>query len=137
MFIFSIFSFSQNDFQRSASQWLKYKEYYGKGMNRWLQHITVLVEGIDPDQIVQNRRFDLGSSLFTTGINPFPNDKFWTLPHQNYNFKFDGNGRKFSKPVENIVGKGEIARYDSVFKRLLLQTRRNQGLFGKGLGCIL
>ena len=26
------------------------------------------------------------------------------------NFKFDENGRKFSKPVENTVGKGEIAR---------------------------
>ena len=28
------------------------------------------------------------------------------------NFKFDGNGRKFSKWVENNVGKGEIARYE-------------------------
>ena len=41
--------------------------------------------------------------------------------------------------VENTVGKGEIARYEqispfpSVFKRLSLQTRKNQGLFGKGL----
>ena len=44
------------------------------------------------------------------------------------NFKLDENGRKFSKPVENIVGKGEIARYEqfsfshSVFKRPVLQT---------------
>ena len=28
------------------------------------------------------------------------------------NIKFDGNGRKFLKQVENIVGKGEIARYE-------------------------
>ena len=28
------------------------------------------------------------------------------------NFKFDGNGRKLSKRVENTVGKGEIARYE-------------------------
>ena len=28
------------------------------------------------------------------------------------NFKFGNNGRKFSKWVENIVGKGDIARYD-------------------------
>ena len=41
--------------------------------------------------------------------------------------------------LENTVGKGEIARYEqfsfslSVFKRLTLQTRKNQGLFGKGL----
>ena len=29
-----------------------------------------------------------------------------------YNFRFDENGRKFSKRVENAVGKGEIARYE-------------------------
>ena len=34
------------------------------------------------------------------------------------NFKFDENSRKFSKRVENTVGKGEIARY-SVFKWLV------------------
>ena len=28
------------------------------------------------------------------------------------NFKFDENGRKLSKCVENTVGKGEIARYE-------------------------
>ena len=50
------------------------------------------------------------------------------------NFMFDKNGRKSPKQVENTVGKGEIARYDhSVFKRLVLQTRKSQGLFGKGL----
>ena len=28
------------------------------------------------------------------------------------NFKFDENGRKISKRVENTAGKGEIARYE-------------------------
>ena len=28
------------------------------------------------------------------------------------NFKFDENGRKLSKWIENTVGKGEIARYE-------------------------
>ena len=28
------------------------------------------------------------------------------------NIRFDENGRKFSKWVENTVGKGEIARYE-------------------------
>ena len=28
------------------------------------------------------------------------------------NFKFDENGRKVPKQVENTVGKGEIARYE-------------------------
>ena len=61
------------------------------------------------------------------------------------NLKFDENGSKFSKQVENTVGKGEIARFEQllvlsnfsyfhcVFKRLVMQTRRNQSLFGKGL----
>ena len=37
------------------------------------------------------------------------------------------------------MGKGEIARYEQFllfpqcFQRLILQTRKNQGLFGKGL----
>ena len=39
----------------------------------------------------------------------------------------------------NTVGKGEIACYTNfsfsliVFKRLILQTHKNKGLFGKGL----
>ena len=70
------------------------------------------------------------------------------------NFKFDENGRKLSKRVEYTMRKGEIACYKSfktlwekekllvtsnfsfshsVFKRLLLQTRKDQGLFWKGL----
>ena len=38
------------------------------------------------------------------------------------NFKFNENGRKLSKPVENTVGKGEIACY--VFSK---------GLFPRGV----
>ena len=45
------------------------------------------------------------------------------------NFKIYENGRKFSKWVENTVGKGDIAHYENiVFKRLVLQTRKNQKL---------
>ena len=55
------------------------------------------------------------------------------------NYKFDENGRKFIKHVENTVGKRENALTSNfsfshiVFKRLELQTHKNQGLFGKGL----
>ena len=49
-------------------------------------------------------------------LNPLPDNKFWTLPKlkefADDNFKFDENGRKLSKWVENTVGKGEIARYE-------------------------
>ena len=49
-------------------------------------------------------------------FNPLPDDKI--LDRSNLkqsahnNFKFDENSRKFSKQVENTVGKGEIARYE-------------------------
>ena len=56
------------------------------------------------------------------------------------NLKFDENGRKFPKWVENTVRKGEIARYEQFFlfslcfkKKLVQQTRKNQGLSGKRL----
>ena len=55
------------------------------------------------------------------------------------NFKFDKNGRKLSKWVENTVGKGEIACYEqfllfhSVFKRLVSQGHQKVSLCGNGL----
>ena len=45
---------------------------------------------------------------------------------------------EFSKSVKNNVGKGKIARYVAIspfptlFSRLVLHTRKNQGLFEKG-----
>ena len=48
-------------------------------------------------------------------INPFPNDKYQILLLKEFaddNSKFDEDCRKFSKWVENAVGKGEIARYE-------------------------
>ena len=106
------------------------------------------------------------SSDLNMGLNPVPNNKFQThfnlkeFADNNFkfdingrtfskqvennvkefadnNFKFDINGRTFSKQVENNVGKGEITSTFSfsynVFKRFVLQTRKTQGLFGKGL----
>ena len=55
------------------------------------------------------------------------------------NFKFDKNRRKFSKQIENTVGKREIACYKqfsfshSVFKRLVSQGRQKVSLCGNGL----
>ena len=53
------------------------------------------------------------------------------------NFRINENGGRFFKRVENTVGKGEISRairpFSTVFKRLVPQARKNQGLFGKGL----
>ena len=48
-------------------------------------------------------------------FNPCPNDKFYTLlklkEFADDNFEIDKNSRMFSRWVENIVEKGEIARY--------------------------
>ena len=56
------------------------------------------------------------------------------------NFRFDENGGKFSKSVGKHCGKRRncslraISPFTTVFsKDLYLQTRKNQGLFGKGL----
>ena len=48
-------------------------------------------------------------------IIPFPKDIFDCSKLKVFaddNFTFDENGRRFSKRVENTVGKGEIARYE-------------------------
>ena len=52
------------------------------------------------------------------------------------NFKFDENSVKFSKPVENNVGKGEIDRYEQflLFTQCFQKTcTADAGLLGKGL----
>ena len=75
------------------------------------------------------KAFPKGQNLDSSKLKEFAVD----------NSKFDEDGAKFSEKVNNTVEKGEIARSSnfffshSVFKRLVLQTRRNQGLFGNGL----
>ena len=55
-------------------------------------------------------------NLVFTFFNPLPDDKIlgWFKLKQSADdkSKFDVNSRKFSKLVENTVGKGEIARYE-------------------------
>ena len=54
-------------------------------------------------------------------------------------FKFDENGRKLSKCVENIVGKGEIAHYEQFllfpqcFQKVLYSRHvKTRACLGKG-----
>ena len=61
------------------------------------------------------------------GVNPFLNGKFKTSKLKEFaddNLKFDDNDRKFSKWVENTVGKGEIACYEQflLFPRCFQKT---------------
>ena len=56
------------------------------------------------------------------------------------NFKVDENGRKFSKWVENTVGKGEIAPFPTVFsKHLYCRHVKTRAYLGKdyNVGCSL
>ena len=59
------------------------------------------------------RRLTLVDSVLKS-INPFPNDKFLESSKlkefADDNFNFDEDDWKFSKRIENTVGKGEIAR---------------------------
>ena len=72
-------------------------------------------------------------------LNPFPNDQI--LDSSNLkefaddNFNFVENGRNLSKQVANTEGKGGIARYEQflLFPQYFQKTRKNQGLFWKGL----
>ena len=57
----------------------------------------------------------------------------------NNNFKFDENGREFSKQVKNTVGKGKIACYEQISpfptvfsKELYCKHVKNRVCLGKG-----
>ena len=57
----------------------------------------------------------ISSDLINISSKPFPKGQIldpWKLKEfADDNFKFEEIGRKFSKWLENTVGKGEIARY--------------------------
>ena len=76
-------------------------------------------------------------------LRPFPNDKFGTLPNWKslqttiLNFmKMSESSLKWLKTLwekEKLLVTSNFSFSHSVFQRLLLQTRKTQGLFGKRL----
>ena len=46
------------------------------------------------------------------------------------------NGSKTLWENEKLLVLQAISHFPTVLKRLVLQTRKNQGLFGKGLTCV-
>ena len=73
-------------------------------------------------------------------IEDYLNSKSFTPGQPNSS---DKNGEKVSKRVENTLEKGEIAHneqflfsYSVFFERLVHQTYKNKGVFGKGLSTI-
>ena len=87
--------------------------------------------------------FSLKVRLMSSRLNPLPADKFYSFnlkEFANGNFKFDKNGRKLSKRVENTVGKKRnlslraISLFPhSVFKRLVSQGHQKVSLCGNEL----
>ena len=68
---------------------------------------------------LQTAQADLGQYFCRCNrfpFKPFPKrqilDSFKLKEFADDNLKFDENGRKFSKRIENTVRKGEIARYE-------------------------
>ena len=63
-----------------------------------------------------NASFSIRINNFLEESQPFPEQKNLDSSRPKkfaeYNLKFGKNGRKFTKQVENAVGKGEIARYE-------------------------
>ena len=64
----------------------------------------------DPGQSAQSVHADLDQTVLLTLSQIL--DSSILKEFADHNFKFDENGRKFSKQVENTVGKGEITRYE-------------------------
>ena len=86
-------------------------------------------------------------AFFNFFFNPFPNIKFWTLPNRR-SFQTtililrkmtesDPNGSKTLWEKEKLLVTSNFFFSHSVFKKPVLQTRKNQGLFGKGLKKLL
>ena len=76
--------------------------------------------------------------LFGKGLTFSQMTSVWLFKMKEFaedNSKFDENGRKFSKQVENIVGRGEIAccPFPTVFlKALNCRHINTRACFGKG-----
>ena len=89
----------------------------------------------------------IGDSWFVhLGVYPFPKrqilDSSKLKEFADDNFKSDENGRSSSNRYKTLwekekwLVKSNFFFSRSVFKRLVLQTHKNQGSFGKGLSVI-
>ena len=84
---------------------------------------------VDYDQTKQRVLSDRECTL-SYSFQLFPKrqilDSFKLKEFADDNFNFDKNGKKFSKRVENTMGKGEIARYEQfLFFLQCFQKTRN------------
>ena len=76
-------------------------------------------------------------NLQSCDLKPFPKrqilDSSKLKEFVDDNFKFDENGKKLYRPVENTVGKGEISPFLTVFsKDLYCRHVKSRACLGKG-----
>ena len=87
--------------------------------------------------------FNLDQSAFFLFVNPFPNDKFCTLPNRKSLQTTIANLKKMAESSQNeqkkmwqkekLLVTSNFSFSHIVFQRLVQQTRKSQGMFGKGL----
>ena len=96
-----IFYFSNNVFKRSLLQGCLNSGLCGKDLthSQTTNYSLFLTQTFCNQQL---QPFPKGQILDSSKLKEFADD----------NSKFDENGRKFSKSVENTVGNGEIALYE-------------------------
>ena len=103
---------------------------FGKELKTKFITVIYPLQSLSISSTINRLTFPIRQILGSSKLKEFADD----------NFKFYKNGRKFSKWVEKTRGKKEKVLITSdfsfslcVFQSLVLQTRKNQGLFGKGL----
>ena len=86
-------------------------------------------------QVHSVKGYKKGTEILTLSPNKYKHFKTFA----DNNFRFDENLRKFSKRLGDTVGKIKLLKMSnfsflySIFKRLIQQTYKNTGLFGKCL----
>ena len=156
LLVMSNFSFSHSVFKRLVSQGRQKVSLCGNGLNQlygmshalWKGDLMHLPKGIDPYQPAQSapssqakmslRRLTVMLPLNFLHVNPFQNcilDPSKLRDFKDDNFNFDEKDRSSPKGKKMLLEKQKLlitsnsSFYHSVFKRLIPQTRKNQGLF--------
>ena len=116
---------------------------FKRSVNRVIKTGGCVVKGLDNSLILHHSNFkslagdNINHTEISEIVNSFPIDKFKPLPNQkslqttiSILVKM---GRKHCGEKEKLLVTSNFSFSHSVFKRLVVQTRKNRGLFGKGL----
>ena len=133
--------FAEDSFKcdENGRKFAKQVENTGKRRNCLLRAITSFSYSVFKRILLQTLK---NMSWFVKGLTHYQTTNFRLFQTEEFadnNFKFDKNGRKLSKRVENTVGKEEIARYEQFllfpqcFQKACFQEESKVSLCGNGL----